>query len=126
MARILLADDEPSIRFFYSEVLAGSGYDVLEAHSGDEAMQLIQSEPLDLVVLDIKLRSENGLNVLQQIVHYNPRLPVMLLTAYTSFLDDYTSWLAASYVVKSSDPSEFLREVGRVLKRTEERTKEEE
>jgi DNA-binding response OmpR family regulator len=126
MARILVVDDEPSIRFFYSEVLADNGHNVLEATSGDEAVQLIQSEPLDLVVLDIKLRSENGLRVLQQIVYYNPRLPVMLLTAYTSFLDDYTSWLAASYVVKSSDPSEFLREVGRVLRRTEERARKEE
>jgi len=119
MARILFVDDEPSIRFFYSEILGDNGYDVLEAQSGDEAMQFIQSEPLDLVVLDIKLGSQNGLGVLQQIVSSNPRLPIILLTAYTSFQDDYTSWLAESYVVKSGDPSEFLGEVDHVLKKTE-------
>jgi DNA-binding response OmpR family regulator len=121
MARVLLVDDEPSIRLFYSDVLADQGHDVLEAMSGHEAMRLIDHEPFDLIVLDIKLRSENGLNLLQQIVHDHPGLPVILLTAYLSFQDDYTSWLANSYVLKSGDPGEFLNEVNRVMSQNQER-----
>ncbi|MBI3949360.1 MAG: response regulator [Acidobacteria bacterium] len=116
MERVLLIDDEPSVRLFYSDVLAERGFEVVEASSGDEALALIQNEVPDLVVLDIKLGSQSGLTVLQQIVCSNPRLPTILLTGYVSFQDDYTSWLADSYVMKSSDPREFLEEVERTLK----------
>ena len=122
MARILLVDDEPSIRLFYQDVLADHGHDVVEATSGNEAMQFIQSESPDLVVLDIKLGPQNGLNVLRDIVGYNPQLPVIILTAYGSFLDDYTSWLAHSVVVKSSDPTELLGAVNDALKQGGSRT----
>lgn len=118
MERILLIDDEPSIRLFYSDVLAERGYEIHEATSGQEALALIQNGAPDLVILDIKLGPESGLNLLQQIVRDNPRLPIMLLTAYVSFQDDYTSWLADSYVVKSSDPGVFLAEVERLLRGT--------
>jgi DNA-binding response OmpR family regulator len=121
MAKILFVDDESSIRLFYTGVLAEAGHDVFEAPSGREAVQMVQRERLDLVILDIKLGSESGLDVLQEIVHFKPRLPVVLLSAYTSFQDDYTSWLAEGYVVKSSDPGEFLEAVDQALKQAEAR-----
>jgi DNA-binding response OmpR family regulator len=117
MARILLVDDEPSIRLFYSAVLSDAGHDTIEAPSGPEALKLLDTDPPDLVVLDIRLRSESGLDVLQQIASHPSRVPVIILTAYASFQDDYTTWLAESYVLKSSDPTEFLMEVQRVLDR---------
>jgi DNA-binding response OmpR family regulator len=119
MTKILLVDDEPSIRLYYSDVLADHGYEVLEARSGTDAMRLIKSLAPDMVVLDIKLDAESGLNVLQQIVRYDPNLPVMLLSAYVSFQDDYTCWLADSYVLKSGDPGEFLQEVARLVNQSE-------
>jgi DNA-binding response OmpR family regulator len=113
--RILLIDDEPNVRLFYSDVLAEQGYKVLEADSGNDVVRLIESEVPDLVVLDLKLGRQNGLDVLQQIVCCRRDLPVILLTAYLSFQDDYTTWFADSYVLKSSDPREFLKEVDCVL-----------
>lgn len=115
MPRILLVDDEPSIRLFYSAVLADQGYDVVEAPSGSEALRLLEEKRCDLVVLDIRLGSHSGLDLLQQIASHPSQVPVIILTAYASFQDDYTTWLAESYVLKSSDPTEFLREVQRVL-----------
>ncbi len=115
MPRILLVDDEPSIRLFYSAVLADQGYDVVEAPSGSEALRLLEKEKCDLVVLDIRLGPHSGLDLLQQIASHPSRVPVIILTAYASFQDDFTTWLAESYVLKSSDPAEFLREVQRVL-----------
>ncbi|MCS6817961.1 MAG: response regulator [Blastocatellia bacterium] len=117
MAKILLVDDEPSIRLFYSAVLADEGYEVAEAPSGAEALRLLNAEPFDLVVLDIRLGSQSGLELLQQIASHPARVPVIILTAYASFQDDYTTWLAESYVLKSSDPTDFLTEVHRVLDR---------
>ncbi len=122
MARILLVDDEPSIRLFYSAVLSDAGYDIIEAPSGPEALRLLDTESPDLVVLDIRLKSESGLDVLQQIASHPSRIPVIILTAYASFQDDYTTWLAESYVLKSSDPREFLMEVQRVLDRQQGRS----
>jgi DNA-binding NtrC family response regulator len=75
----------------------------------------LEREPFDLVILDIRLRGESGLDLLQEIVARHPQVPVILCSAYVSFQDDYTSWLAHSYCVKSSDPRALLEEVERVL-----------
>ncbi|MGH7799614.1 MAG: response regulator [Thermodesulfobacteriota bacterium] len=117
MNKILVVDDEPNIRLVYREVLSDGGYEVLEAESAKETFEILNREPIDLVVLDIKLRSESGLDVLQRITNEFPNLPVVLCSAYVSFQNDYTSWLAESYVVKSSDPEELLLEVNKVLRK---------
>ena len=115
MSRILVVDDEPNVRLVYKEVLSDGGYEVLEAESAKEAFDIIKCEPIDLVVLDIKLRSESGLDMLQRITKEFPNLPVILCSAYVSFQNDYTSWLADSYIVKSSDPEALMKEVNKVL-----------
>ena len=115
MNRILVVDDEPNLRLVYREVLGEEAYEVLEAESVKETFDILNREPVDLVVLDIKLRSESGLDVLQRITKEFPTIPVVLCSAYVSFQNDYTSWLADSYIVKSSDPQELLKEIRRVL-----------
>ncbi|MBI2486473.1 MAG: response regulator [Deltaproteobacteria bacterium] len=115
MSRILVVDDEPNVRLVYNEELSDEGYEVLESESGKETFEILNREPIDLIVLDIKLRSESGLDVLQKITKQFPDIPVILCSAYSAFQDDYTSWLAESYVVKSSDTDELLKEVKRVL-----------
>jgi DNA-binding NtrC family response regulator len=115
MNRILVVDNEPNLRLVYREVLNDGGYEVLEAESSKDTFDILKCEPVDLVVLDIKLRSESGLHVLQRMANEFPSLPVILCSAYVSFQNDYTSWLAESYIVKSSDLEELLNEVNRVL-----------
>ncbi len=115
MARILLVDDESNIRLLYATVLNERGHEVREASSSCEALEYLEREPVDLVILDIKLGRENGLELLREIVHRHPHVPVILLTAYTSFQDDYTSWLAARYIMKETDVTAFLDEVEHVL-----------
>jgi DNA-binding NtrC family response regulator len=115
MNKILVVDDEPNVRLVYREVLSDEGYEVLEAESGEETFEILNHEAIDLVVLDIKLRLESGLNVLQRITKEFPNIPVVLCSAYVSFQNDYTSWLAKSYIVKSSDTDELLHEVNKVL-----------
>src|SRR5574341_1892772 len=115
MEKILLVDDEPNIRLFYKEALCEEGYEVLEAESGKDSLDILRHQPVDLVVLDIKLRSESGLDVLQNLTKEFPNLPVVLCTAYSSFQDDYISWLAEAYIVKSSDTVELVKEIKRVL-----------
>lgn len=109
MDRILIVDDDKNVRLVYNEVLSDVGYEVLEAENGKETFDILDRELIDLVVLDIKLRAESGLDVLQKITKEFPKLPVILCSAYASYQDDYTSWLAESYVIKSTDPEELLR-----------------
>ncbi len=115
MAKILIVDDEPNIRLFYATVLAEEGHQVVEAGDGREMFAALEREPFDLVILDIRLKAENGLDLLQNLVARYPQIPVILCSAYVSFQDDYTSWLARSYCVKSGDPQVLLQEVQRVL-----------
>jgi DNA-binding NtrC family response regulator len=115
MSKILVVDDEPNVRLVYGEALREEGYEVLEAESGKEAFEILSREPIDLVVLDIKLRLESGLDILQRITKEFPYVPVILCTAYVSFQNDYTSWLAESYIIKSSDTNELLKEINKVL-----------
>ena len=117
MKTILVVDDEPNIRLLYKEVLNEEGYEVFEAESSIETFQTLNREDIDLVVLDIKLRSESGLDILQRITKEFPNTPVLICSAYSSFQDDYKSWLADSYIVKSGDPDELLREVRNVLQK---------
>ena len=115
MNRVLIVDDDKNVRLVYNEVLSDVGYEVLEAENGKETFDILDRELIDLVVLDIKLRAESGLDVLQKITKEFPKLPVILCSAYASYQDDYTSWLAESYVIKSTDPEELLREIDKVL-----------
>lgn len=115
MKKILVVDDDPNIRFLYNQVFSEKGYRVSEAESGGETFDILNNQEIDLVVLDIKLRLESGLDILQRIVKEFSNIPVVLCTAFASYQDDYISWLADSYIVKSSDTNELLDEVNDVL-----------
>ncbi|GIW47729.1 MAG: two-component system response regulator [Deltaproteobacteria bacterium] len=117
MRKILIVDDEPNVRLVYKEVLSEKGYEVLEAESSRETFDILNREPIDLLVLDIKLRSESGLDILQRVSKQFPQIPVVLCSAYISFQNDYTSWLADSYIVKSSDPEDLLKEIEKIIEK---------
>ncbi|RNC70653.1 MAG: response regulator [Desulfuromonadales bacterium] len=115
MARLLVVDDESSIRLLYSQELVDEGYDVVTAATAAEAVDRLKESEFDLIVLDIKLKNESGLDLLQKIVKERHNLPVVLCTAFSCFKDDFSAWLADGYVVKSSDLTELKEEVKRVL-----------
>ncbi len=115
MARILVVDDEASIRKLYAEELGDDGHTVITAGTAVEAAEKLKEELLDLIVLDIKLKNESGLDLLQQIVKERHDLPVILCTAFSCYKDDFSAWLADGYVVKSSDLQELKDEIKKVL-----------
>ena len=117
MAYLLVVDDEGDIRHLYAAELEDDGHDVATASNSAEALELLRQYEFDLVVLDIQLDQESGLELLQQIARVRKDLPVILCTAFSSYKDDFSSWLADAYVVKSSDMAELKREVHRILAR---------
>src|SRR5690349_4400852 len=115
MERLLVVDDEANLRLLYAQELSDEGYQVVTAGSTHEAVQKLEESPFDLVVLDIKLKNESGIELLQRIVKERHTLPVILCTAFSCYKDDFSAWLADGYVVKSSDMQELKDEIRRVL-----------
>ena len=114
---VLVVDDEASIRLLYSQELAEEGYEVTTAATIPEAVEKLTQGEFDLVVLDIKLKNESGLDLLQKIVKERHDMVVILSTAFSCYKDDFSAWLADGYVVKSSDMQELKDEIRRLLEK---------
>jgi DNA-binding NtrC family response regulator len=79
-ARILVVDDEESIRCTFEIFLTDEGYSVITASNGQEAMKCLKEETVDLVFLDVILQSESGLDVLREMRRRNLNCPVIVIT----------------------------------------------
>jgi len=123
MSRILVVDDEANIRILYAEELSEEGYEVATAANTAEAIEKLQEKDFDLAVLDIKLKNESGIDLLQKLVKERHDMPVVLCSAFSCYKDDFSAWLADSYVVKSGDLTELKQEIARVLAKKAQRAK---
>ena len=115
MSKLLVVDDEANIRILYAEELADEGYEVVTAATTSEAIEKLQLMEFDLAVLDIKLKNESGIELLQKLVKERHDMPVILCSAFSCYKDDFSAWLADGYVVKSGDLTELKQEIARVL-----------
>ncbi len=115
MAKILIVDDEESIRLLYYEELTSDGYDVVLAENGDQLIERIEKEKPDVVILDIKMAGYNGLELLAMIRDKYYDLPVVLCSAYSMFRGDLKTIAADYYVVKSSDLTELKMKINQAL-----------
>ena len=115
MAKVLVIEDEKSLRLLYQQDLQREGYEVVSAADAREGLDLAEREPPDLVVLDIRMPGMDGLEAMGRLLDRRPRVPVILNSAYSSYKDNFMSWAADAYVVKSSDTSELLARVREVL-----------
>ena len=82
--RILIVDDEEVLRDVLDAVLRREGFDIVAAASGEEALNLLDSEEVDLVILDVMLPGISGIDTLRAIRISNPNLPVIVITAFSS------------------------------------------
>ena len=119
MVRLLIVDDHPLVRRGIVEVLAEAfpGGHIAEASDGAEALQIVYSEVLDLVVLDLSLPGRPGLDVLKEIRGARPRLPILILSTYPEqqFATRVLRAGASGYLNKGSAPEVVLSAVRKVL-----------
>ncbi len=115
MKKILVVDDEENIRELYRDELTEEGYQVELAANGLEALSKLETFRPDLVTLDVKMPGIDGIEVLRRIREKNTSLPVMLLTAFGEFRQDFNTWASDAYVVKSHDTAELKKTVRRLL-----------
>jgi DNA-binding response OmpR family regulator len=116
---ILVVDDEPSIREVVSIYLGRAGYRVLVAEDGQTALEILEQEPPDLVVLDLMLPKVDGLEITRHL-RTEGGIPIIMLTAHREETDRILGLEmgADDYVVKPFSPRELVSRVKAVLRRT--------
>jgi two-component system response regulator HydG len=82
--RILVVDDEQSHRTMLKAVLTKEGYDISEADDGISAVQAVESESFDLILMDIRMTDMDGIEAMGQIKEMSPSIPIIMMTAYAS------------------------------------------
>ena len=115
MKNILIADDDQNLALLYEQELADEGYRVDVVHDAQTAIERVKDNPPDLLILDIRMPGMDGIEALNHILGINNQLPVILNTAYSNHKDNYLTWSANAYVVKSSDLSELKTAISDVL-----------
>lgn len=114
MARILFADDDESLRLLYQEEF-GEGHELVFAATGREAVEAARRDRPDLIVMDIRMPEMDGLEAMGRIVAEDNDVPVIIYSAFPHHKEDFSSWLADAYLVKSMDLGELRRVIERKL-----------
>ncbi|MGE4317559.1 MAG: response regulator [Deferribacterales bacterium] len=114
---ILVVDDEPEIRLLYRSELEDRGYKIIEASGSSECYSVLEKNKVDLILLDIKLKGESGIDILQTLSSRENKVKVILATAYSAYQDDFSTWLADGYWVKSLEFETLIEEINKVLQK---------
>jgi len=112
-ARLLLIDDDPAVREFLCRVLASAGYFVLEAADGKSGMCQVETGVVDLVITDLVMPEQEGLETLQRLRRQRPELPVIAISGAFggSFLKAARMLGAVAAVAKPIEPEMLLKVV---------------
>ncbi|HEV7903049.1 MAG TPA: sigma-54 dependent transcriptional regulator [Pyrinomonadaceae bacterium] len=115
--KILVIDDQPSIRFGVRNLLEGEGFSVLEAETGEQGLSVITNTAPHLVLLDIRLPDADGLDLLPRIKAIDEALPVIVLTAHGTIETAIRALKngAENFLTKPFDPEAFLILISKTL-----------
>jgi len=116
---ILVIDDEPVLQDVLGSLLTGDGYEYLQATTAADGMQILREEEVDVVLLDLMLPDRSGLDLLPDIKEFDPHLPVVVITAYSSVESAIEAMRrgAFHYVPKPFKNEEVLHLVRRAFER---------
>lgn len=115
--KILIVDDEKLIRDVIKEYCYNEDYEVLLASNGEEALEIINKEKVDLIILDIMMPKLDGFSLCKQIKGKN--IPIIILSARTDEFDKLLGFELGidDYVTKPFSPKELIARIKAVLKR---------
>ncbi|MEX0661191.1 MAG: sigma-54 dependent transcriptional regulator [Balneolaceae bacterium] len=118
---ILVTDDEKSIRNTLRDILEFEGYEIVEAESGAEALEVISNTQVDLMILDIKMKGMDGIEVLEQSKETNPQLPIIMISGHGTIkiAVEATKVGAFDFIEKPPDLNRLLISVRNALSRNE-------
>lgn len=119
MSKILIVDDSPTETFKFRKILEKSGYEVIEAHSGEDGIKLAASEYVDLVLMDVVMPGLNGFQATRQLSkdERTKDVPVVIVTTKDQETDRVWGKRqgAVGYLTKPVSEAVLLKSVSRVL-----------
>ncbi len=120
-ANILVVDDEGANRYSVSKTLQRVGYMVSEAGSGEEALEVMNKQPFDVVLTDIRMPGLDGVELLRRIKDESPDIIVILMTAYASLGTAVEALRlgAHDYLIKPSSSQDIRQSVARGVERAQ-------
>lgn len=113
---LLLVDDEDEVRELLGEAMTVAGYRVTGVGTAAEALQLVKTDPPDLVITDLQLGETDGFYVIEQVKATNPRIPILLLTGVImnpAEISPEISKNIAGYIPKTASLEEIIQVVKR-------------
>ncbi|VEN75348.1 fused DNA-binding response regulator in two-component regulatory system with ZraS: response regulator; sigma54 interaction protein [Candidatus Desulfarcum epimagneticum] len=117
---ILAVDDDPAHRAMLAALLGGWGYHVEEADDGSAAIEKTRERPFDLVLMDVRMLKVSGIEALEEIMSFNPAVPVIIMTAYSSVENAVVALKkgAYDYLEKPLDFDKLKNIIRRAIERT--------
>jgi nitrogen regulation protein NR(I) len=117
LSRILIIDDDDQLRRSFEKLLTGEGYTVRSAPSGEAGLKYVRAESPDLVILDMRLPGMNGLETFKLIHQIEPKLPVIIMTAYgtTETAIEATKLGAFDYLLKPFEIPDMLSVISQAM-----------
>ncbi|MCT0485744.1 response regulator transcription factor [Weissella paramesenteroides] len=127
MTKVLVVDDEPSLQTLLTYNLKKSGFDVVSAVDGKQSLDIIHEQKIDIVLLDIMLPEESGVDVTRELRAEKNQIPIIMLTALDDEIDKVVGLEigADDYVTKPFSPREVIARVHAVLRRFSQKTQTE-
>ena len=118
---ILVVDDEPIVRESIRDWLKDTGYQVLTAETGEEALEIIERQDFSIMVLDIRLPGKTGITVLKEVKAQRPWIKSIIITAYPSAetTDEAMKLGAVDYLIKPIAPDDLERLIRETLLKCE-------
>ena len=117
MEKVLCVDDDYSLLRLYQDELTEEGYKVILAKDGKEALKKFEKESPHVVVMDIRMPVMDGIETFTSMLGKDRQIPVILNTAYPQYRENFITWGAAAYVVKSSDLTELKQKIREALEK---------
>lgn len=123
MATILIVDDEEMIRSMLQQALTKDGHDIFIANNGKEAIETAQQQPLDLLITDLVMPVQNGLDLIMEIRKNHPDIPIVAISGGGG-LESHFNYLSVAELIgahsifkKPLELSEFRRKIDELLAR---------
>ncbi|MEW5959933.1 MAG: response regulator [Chloroflexota bacterium] len=117
MQKIMVVDDAQFMRVRLTKLLAGHGFEVVEAENGEQAIQIYQTAKPDAVLMDITMPQKDGLEALGEIRKLDPKAKVIMLTALgqESMVVQAIQGGAKDYIIKPFDPDRVMTALQKTL-----------
>jgi CheY-like chemotaxis protein len=111
--RVLVVEDDPWIRSLMADLLAGEGYEVVEAPDGKQGLELASEREPDVILLDLAMPEVSGLDVLHELKSSNPTrdIPVIVVSAYAMLMMGSDARRADGVIQKPFDLADLLAQV---------------